>query len=300
MTKTVLGHRTLIDANGNIFHDSESQSRWEMAARFDLLESDPPQHWSGFRGYRSPAENLFIDAEYGVEPPEIVTQAAAEHYAKLDSTLAGNIEGVFLTGNYADVRRFIAESVETPVATLEALAASDPDEGVRLRLAGNEAAPETALMTLAESPDATIRYRVAKNRAATPNVLARLASDVEDSVREAVAWNDRTAPTTLDLLAREKLIGIQHGISQHYRASYAALSLLSRSEDVGTRRNTASNPNTPGSVLRDLSTDSDRFVVRRVSSNKSTPQIVLIGLSQSQDAIVRDYAKSTLDPSYAA
>jgi hypothetical protein len=97
--------------------------------------------------------------------------------------------------------RQVARNRRTSPETLAAFI-GHPDEGVRIRAAGNEKTPLEALKKAARRKEVEIRRAVAQNRSADEEILRYLADDPSEIVRNEVIMN-RNTPRELSQQIRD-------------------------------------------------------------------------------------------------
>lgn len=124
-----------------------------------------------------------------------------------------------------DERFSIASKTDTAKELLSRLA-EDEDYLVRMAVAKNPCAPETALRHLAEDEYLFVRCSVAQNPATPEDVLMLLAQEPEvdfEDVRAAVALNESAPLPLLELLAQDESSVVRGALTHNPCASEGVL-----------------------------------------------------------------------------
>jgi hypothetical protein len=120
----------------------------------------------------------------------------------IENTILSQSLADLATDDNWEVRRSVAQNVDTPCKTLQQLA-TDDNWAVRWGVAQNVNAPAESLQQLATDEDVYIRRSVAKNVNTPAEALQQLATDDDWRVRGAVAQNANTPVETLNMLGGE-------------------------------------------------------------------------------------------------
>ena len=180
----------------------------------------------------------------------------------------------------------VAENTNTPGDVLTALErlATDQDENVRWRVAGNVSTPGGVLERLATDEDWRVRQGVAYNVNTPAAGVERLATDQAYEVRQGVAGNVNTPVGLLERLATDKNDVVREEVAGNVNTAIDLLEQLATDSDGRVRRRVAGNPSTPVDVLELLA----QYMVRdAVAMNVSTPVGLLERLATDEDSRVR-------------
>jgi hypothetical protein len=190
-----------------------------------------------------------------------------------------------------------------PMEVLEALS-KDPQEDIRLKVAGNTSTPATLLEVLSKDSSVWVREAVASNVVTPVPVLEALGRDTELQVRMSVVRNSAIPAQLLDGLSKDSDAVVRMSVAMHRLTSWEALNDLAKDQHWEVRRRAshsrserARDADTPVSVLEALVVDSDADVRMAVARNAATPSPLLDVLAKDSDWRVRsDVAHNTLTP----
>ena len=185
-------------------------------------------------------------------------------------------------------RAEVAKSRFSPPHLLDSLV-GDPDENVRVAVAGNPSAKRGALDALLKDPAAAVRRQLAAREDLPATHLTRLAHDSAPDVRRTAAGNENTPDETLVDLASDPDAEVRLVVARGAQRvlQFGIFDVL---ED-GVR-------NTPDEALRTLARDGDPRVRMAVASNPRIAVDSFVALASDSDANVRNHVARVIELGY--
>lgn len=194
------------------------------------------------------------------------------------SVSAGVDELTFLSkSRFPDVRRLIAENVNTSQSILEILA-DDSEPKVVQAVIKNKNTPYSLLLKLAGRNDDKLSKTIVQLPTTPPNLLSLLFKVSSESIGRLVLEHQNCPEEVLISASNSTNRGYRRRAAQHpHLRDQSVLSKLADDPEAFVRSGVAMNPNLPANMMLKLSNDSDLKVrIAAVYQNSNTSEDALI------------------------
>jgi ribosomal protein L17 len=187
-------------------------------------------------------------------------KAAETNRAWSDSASVGELTSLSKS-RFSDVRRLVAENVNTHEAILE---------------------------ILADDPEPAVVQAVIENKNTSYSLLLKLAGRNDDNLSKTIVQRPVVPSNLLSILFEESSESLGRLILEHPNCPEEVLISASHSTNRGYRRRAAQHPNLRDqSVLSKLGNDSEAFVRTGAAMNPNLPTNMMLKLSNDPDLKVR-------------
>jgi hypothetical protein len=202
----------------------------------------------------------------------------------------------FLTDHIdAEVRRHVAENVNTPAEQLTKLSKNDESE-IRIAIAHNINTPQNVLEYISRDSTEEVRKAVAKNPNTTQEILEYMSRDLIEGVRQAIATNSNTPLNILIFLSRDISSSVRYRVAFNSNSSDQLfdeiINELAADGDFEIRIGIASLKKAPKEAVLKLSKDASPAIRRKVAERNNTPKYILLELAKDDVLYVKRAAEA--------
>ena len=199
--------------------------------------------------------------------------------------------GSFFNSTNIEIKQAIAERIDIPFEIQKDLA-TDPDSGIRQKIAKNPYIDPTILESMAQNTsDQAVLVRLASNSSLPKSAMERLAVIEDGQIIDALTENSNLTAKSFSLILQNKCRPLFTGL-QLARDADTDPELLVAAATVERcpyfiLEAIASNPNTPTDTLLTLSKNGVPKIRAAVGENPSTPTTLLNELAEDESYEVR-------------
>ena len=202
----------------------------------------------------------------------------------------------FLTDHIdAEVRRHVAENVNTPAEQLTKLSKNDESE-IRIAIAYNKNTPNNVLEYMSRDSTEEVRKAVANNPNTAQDILEYMSRDLIEGVRQAIATNSNTPLNILILLSRDISSSVRYRVAFNSNSSDQLfdeiINELAADGDFEIRIGIASLKKAPKEAVLKLSKDASPAIRRKVAERNNTPKYILLELAKDDVLYVKRAAEA--------